>query len=89
MITFSPISIRASMVADPMWGSSTTLLSRASFISLRSTAGSSSKTSSPAPAMRSCSISFTSAFSSMISPRAVLTMKAWGWISASRRADRR
>jgi hypothetical protein len=73
MITFSPMSMRPSMVAEPMCGSSTTLPSRASRTSLGLTAGSCSNTSRPAPASSPASIMRASAFSSITSPRAVLT----------------
>src|SRR5262249_27028499 len=73
-ITFSPMSMRPSSVAEPICGSSTTLPRRASLTSLGLTAGSCSNTSSPAPAMSPEEISRTSAFSSITSPRAVLTM---------------
>src|SRR5258707_1314557 len=48
MMTFSPMSMRPSRVAEPMCGSSTTL---SSLRSLGLIAGSRSKTSSPAPAI--------------------------------------
>ena len=51
MITFSPISTRPSMVAEPICGSSVTLPALASRTSFGLTAGSFSKTSRPAPAI--------------------------------------
>src|SRR5579871_183820 len=74
MITFSPMSTRPSSVAEPICGSSTTLPVRASLTSFGLTAGSCSNTSSPAPAISPLSINRASAFSSMTSPRAVLTI---------------
>ena len=56
MMTFSPMSTRPSMVAEPICGSSTTLPARASFTSFGLTAGSCSNTSRPAPAMSPASI---------------------------------
>src|SRR5262249_39324839 len=73
-IPFSPMSMRPSSVAEPICGSSPTLPMRASLTSFGLTAGSCSNTSSPAPAMSPDEISRTSAFSSITSPRAVLTM---------------
>jgi hypothetical protein len=73
-ITFSPMSMRPSSVAEPICGNSTTLPMRASLTSFGLTAGSCSKTSSPAPAMSPEAIRRTNAFSSMTSPRAVLTI---------------
>ena len=70
MITFSPMSTRPSMVAEPMCGSATT---RSLDSSLGLTAGSCSNTSRPAPAMWPPSTSRASSFSSITSPRAVLT----------------
>src|SRR5690606_22864553 len=71
MITFSPMSLRPSMVADPMCGRIT---ARLHFTSLGLTAGSCSNTSSPAPASSPASSIRASAFSSITSPRAVLTI---------------
>ena len=51
MMTFSPMSMRPSMVAEPICGSSTTLPLAASLSSFGLTAGSCSKTSRPAPAI--------------------------------------
>jgi len=85
-ITFSPMSTRPSIVAELMCGSRTTLGRLSSF---GFTAGSCSKTSSPAPASSRYSSMAASASSSMISPRAVLTMIACGRISFSRRAESR
>ena len=74
MMTFSPMSMRPSSVAEPMCGSTTTLPARASLTSLGLIDGSCSNTSRPAPAMSPDSISRDSAFSSITSPREVLTM---------------
>ena len=60
------------------------LARRASF---GGTEGSCSKTSRPAPAISPASSILMSALSSMISPRAVFTMMAPGFMSFSRRAD--
>src|SRR5262249_27970458 len=73
IMTFSPMSIRPSMVAEPRWGRSTTLPARASRNSFGFTAGSCSNTSRPVPASSPASIMRVSAFSSITSPRAVLT----------------
>ncbi len=73
-MTFSPMSTRPSSVAEPMCGSSTTLPARASLTSLGFIAGSCSNTSRPAPAISPASIRRMSAFSSITSPRAVLTI---------------
>ena len=83
MITFSPISMRPSTVADPMCGSSTTLGSSRSrgLISWPR-----SNTSSPAPAISPARRPRVSAFSSITSPREVFTITALGFISFSRRA---
>ena len=86
MMTFSPMSMRPSMVADPICGSSTTLSSSRSFGFI---AGSCSNTSSPAPAISRLRSILVSAFSSTTSPRAVLTTMADGCSSFSRRADSR
>ena len=51
MMTFSPMSMRPSIVAEPMCGSSTTLPALASRSSFGLTAGSCSNTSRPAPAI--------------------------------------
>ena len=51
MMTFSPISMRPSIVAEPVCGSKTTLPVRASLTNFGLTAGSCSNTSSPAPAI--------------------------------------
>ena len=75
--------------AVPSALSETTFPARASFTSFGFTAGSCSNTSRPAPAMSPDEIRRTNAFSSITSPRAVLTMKASGRMSLSRRADSR
>src|SRR6266545_2245910 len=72
-ITFSPMSMRPSSVAEPMCGSTTTLPARASLVSFGLTAGACSNTSRPAPAISPSMIRRTSAVSSITSPRAVLT----------------
>ena len=51
------------------------------------TCGSCSNTSRPAPARSRFCSACTSAFSSITSPREVLTIKACGWIKASRRGE--
>ena len=56
MMTFSPMSMRPSIVAEPICGSSTTLPARASLTSCGLTAGSCSNTSRPAPAISPASI---------------------------------
>ena len=88
-ITFSPMSLRPSWVAEPMCGSSVTLPERARPISFSDTLGSCSNTSSPAPAISSASNMRISAFSSTTSPREVLTRIASGRRYLSRRADNR
>src|SRR5262249_4466306 len=60
IITFSPISTRPSIVAEPICGSSVTLPARASRTSFGFTAGSCSNTSRPAPAISPLSISLVS-----------------------------
>src|SRR5262249_42773961 len=72
-MTSPPMSMRPSSVAEPMCGKTTTLPVRASFMSLGLTAGACSNTSRPAPAMSPAAIRRASAFSSITSPRAVLT----------------
>jgi len=74
MITFSPISTRPSMVAEPICGSSVTLPAFASRTSFGLTAGSFSYTSRPAPPISPASINLISVSSSITSPRAVLTI---------------
>ena len=70
-ITFSPMSMRPSMVAEPICGSSTTFLALSS---LGLTAGSFSNTSRPAPDSWPFSSISAMVFSSITSPRAVLTI---------------
>ena len=75
MITFSPMSIRASTVAEPRWGRRTAL---GSLSSLGLIAGSNSKTSRPAPAMPPAASRSASDPSSMIPPRAAVEIAALG-----------
>src|SRR5205085_790185 len=71
MMTFSPMSMRPSIVAEPMCGRATTRSLASSFGLM---AGSFSNTSRPAPAIWPASTIRASSFSSITSPRAVLTM---------------
>ena len=77
------ISSRTSKVALPRCGLSTTFFI---FLSSAETFGSNSNTSSPAPAIFLALSARTSAFSSMIGPRAVLTINAVFFIRPSSRA---
>src|SRR5258705_348113 len=70
-MTFSPMSVRPSIVDELICGSSTTLSSRSS---LGLIAGSCSKTSSPAPASSPCPSIRVSATSSITSPREAFTI---------------
>src|ERR1039458_2909157 len=82
--TVFAIRSRTSITALPRCGVSTTF-----FIFNRAggTFGSFSNTSSPAPAMRFFFSARTSAASSMTAPRAVLMMKAVGFINANSRSE--
>src|SRR5260370_29661052 len=73
IMTFSPMSMRPSIVAEPMCGSSTTLPARASFSSLGLTAGSGATTSTPAPPTPPRALTRAPACESDTPPRAVLT----------------